>query len=167
MHLITWLLELGKRKVVNRMKIRQINQAGIDLLKKFEGFSSHIYKDVAGYDTVGYGHLVRSGEKFTIPMSQNNAEKLLKLDIIKAEQCINENCHRELTDNQFSALCCLVYNIGCGAFKGSTLLLMLNKYSPIRECANQFLRWNKVGSVEIEGLTNRRAAEKELFLLDA
>jgi len=58
----------------------------------------------------------------------------------------------------------LVYNIGFGAFKRSTLLRLLNAGASKEEVAKQFLRWNKAGGKEIKGLTNRRQAEYNLFI---
>jgi lysozyme len=69
-----------------------------------------------------------------------------------------------LNDNQWSALTSLVYNIGFGAFKRSTLLRLLNAGATKEEVAKQFLRWNKAGGKEIKGLTNRRQAEFNLFI---
>jgi len=147
---------MGKR--VNK----RINQAGIDLLKKWEGFSNVAYKDVVGIWTIGYGFTkgVKEGDKIT----KEDAEKRLKLELIRFERVINENVHRDITDNQFSALVCFSYNVGDGAFIGSTLCRLLNQHKPIEECAKQFGRWNKAAGKEVKGLTNRRKAEVELFL---
>jgi lysozyme len=43
--------------------MRHITQDGIDLIKRFEGFSSTVYICPAGYPTIGYGHLVRDMTK--------------------------------------------------------------------------------------------------------
>ena len=69
--------------------------------------------------------------------------------------------HDQLSQNQFDALCSLVFNIGCGAFQGSTLL---RKLKAGETAASEFLRWNKAGGVELKGLTRRREAEMRLFL---
>ncbi len=143
---------------------KRINQAGLALLKKFEGFSNISYVCPAGKCTIGYGHVILSGEEFTDIITKEYAEKLLKKDVGIAERCVNENVYRDLTDNQFSALCCFVYNIGCKAFEGSTLCDMLNRHRDIEDCAKQFLRWNKAGGKVLSGLTKRREAERDLFL---
>ena len=41
--------------------------------------------------------------------------------------------------------------------------LQLEIWEYSAEAANQFLRWNKVGTKVVQGLVNRRRAEKELF----
>ncbi|KQD16250.1 lysozyme [Acinetobacter baumannii] len=68
-----------------------------------------------------------------------------------------------LTQNQFDALVSLAYNIGSGAFKGSTLLKLLNK-GDYKGAADQFLVWNKAGGKVMKGLVRRREAERALFL---
>lgn len=145
---------------------KRINQEGLALLKKFEGFSSVAYKDVAGIWTIGYGFIkgVKAGDTIT----KEDAEKRLKVELISFEACINNNVFRDLTDNEFSALVCLAYNIGCKNFIGSTLCDMLNKQVNGFDCSLQFLKWNKArinGELkEVRGLTNRREMERELFL---
>ena len=37
---------------------------GIALIERFEGFSATPYRDVAGKNTVGIGHLIQKGEAF-------------------------------------------------------------------------------------------------------
>ena len=145
---------------------RRINQAGLDLLKQFEGFSSDAYKDVAGIWTIGYGFTngVKPGDKIT----KEGAELRLRIELMEYENAISQYVQRDLTDNQFSSCVVLAYNIGAKAFHGSTLCRLLNTHTPIKDCAKWFLPWNKAtinGKLtEVRGLTNRRQAEMELFL---
>jgi len=44
---------------------RSTNSAGINLVKSFEGFRSCVYNDAVGKPTIGYGHLIKAGERFT------------------------------------------------------------------------------------------------------
>lgn len=141
---------------------QKINKEGIDLIKKWEGFCNYAYKDIKGIPTIGFGFT--EGIKMGDTISKEDAELRLKNELIHFEKCINELTHRDLTDNQFSALVCLTYNIGCRAYEDSTLLKLLNKGASDKECSLQFLRWNKANGKEVQGLTNRREQEKELFL---
>jgi hypothetical protein len=34
----------------------KLSVEGLELIKKFEGFRDHVYRDVAGFPTIGYGH---------------------------------------------------------------------------------------------------------------
>jgi lysozyme len=69
-----------------------------------------------------------------------------------------------INDNEYAALVCFAYNVGVGALHGSTLLKMLNANQDRVAVADQFLRWNKAGGIELPGLTRRRQAERSLFL---
>lgn len=72
-----------------------------------------------------------------------------------------------LTNNQCAAIISLVYNIGVTAFLNSTVLKRI-KTGDMQGASNAFLLFNKarVNGVltELKGLTNRRKAERELFL---
>lgn len=67
-----------------------------------------------------------------------------------------------LSQNQFDALCSLVYNIGPGAFRGSTLLRKLNGRDTAG-AALEFPKWDHTEGMENPGLLRRREAEKALF----
>ena len=69
----------------------------------------------------------------------------------------------ELTQGQFDALVSFAYNVGSRALSTSTLLKKLNA-GDIKGAADEFLRWNKSGGKVMPGLTNRRKAERALFL---
>lgn len=103
------------------------SQQGINLISQHEGFSPLPYKDSAGLWTIGKGHKIKQGEQFTeIPEEQ--ADELMKQDLIPVENCINESVLAPISQNQFDALVSLAYNIGVNAFKNSTLLKILNNH---------------------------------------
>lgn len=139
-----------------------ISQQGIEALKFFEGLRLTVYKDSAGLDTVGYGHLVKPGESFTT-ITEAEAEQLLKADISYAEDAVNRLVKVDLDQHQYDALVSFVYNVGAGAFADSTLLKRLN-YGDYQGAANELDRWNKAGGRVIDGLVSRRYHEKQLFL---
>ena len=68
-----------------------------------------------------------------------------------------------MNQNQFDALVSLAYNIGTGAFNKSTLVKKLNA-GDIRGAADQFDVWINAGGKRMQGLVNRRAREKALYL---
>ena len=142
----------------------QISQAGIDAIKRHEGLRLFAYQDVAGVWTVGYGSTkgVEPGQHIT----SSEAEFRLRRDLEWVEKCIADNVTVPLTQNQYDALCSLIFNIGSGAFKDSTLLRKLNA-GDYAGAAEQFTRWDKatVGGVlqPVAGLASRRRAEQSLF----
>lgn len=138
------------------------SKAGVDFIKQMEGFSAHVYKDVAGYPTIGYGHLIKTGESY-VTITEEYATKLMASDLVPFENCVNDSVKLPLTQLQFNALVSFTYNVGQQAFKGSTLLRTLND-GFYRNAANQFLRWNKAGGKVVRGLQIRRHMEMEMFL---
>jgi GH24 family phage-related lysozyme (muramidase) len=71
-----------------------------------------------------------------------------------------------MNENQLSAVISFVYNVGIGAYHDSTLLKLLNQ-GDVQDAADQFMKWNKAGGQPLKGLTNRRSAERDLFLKPA
>ncbi|MNF24057.1 Lysozyme RrrD [compost metagenome] len=131
-------------------------------IKTAEGLRLTAYKDGGGVWTIGYGHTgadVREG--LTIPLSE--AERLLTRDLRVAENHVNGAVKVKLTQNQFDALVSFVYNVGGEAFRSSTMLKKLNAGDYLG-AADQFPRWNKDNGKVVDGLTNRRREERELFL---
>jgi lysozyme len=137
-----------------------INQAGLDLIKEFEGFRSHPYQCSAGVWTTGYGH-TNKVTKDTMGMSLKQAEEVLKLDVQDAEKVVTKLVKVPLTENQFSALVSLVFNCGPNPLK-LTLGKKLNNGDYIG-AAKEFVKWNRARSIIVDGLTRRRVAEKKLF----
>lgn len=139
-----------------------ISQTGLDAIAKREGFSATKYRDASGY-SIGYGHFIRPGESFTEPMPQWRAMELLRADAKIAADAVRAYVKVPLTQNQFDALTSLTYNIGVGAFKGSTLLRLLNA-GDYAGAAAQFARWNKSQGAVLAALDARRASESAQFL---
>lgn len=83
-------------------------------------------------------------------------------DMQRAVDCVYSAVKVPLNQNQFDALCDFTYNVGCGAFEGSTLLLRLNA-GDYTGSAAQFAFWDKAAGRVVQGLENRRAAEAALF----
>ena len=143
--------------------MRHITQDGIDLIKRFEGFSSTVYICPAGYPTIGYGHLVRSGEFFS-EISEAEAEELLRKDVESAERAVLRLVNVPLTDGQFDALVSFTYNLGSGALQCSTLRRKVNRQAH-SEVPAQLVRWVWAGGRKLNGLIRRRAVEAKLYQL--
>lgn len=83
-------------------------------------------------------------------------------DIEWVQECLDANIHVPITQNETDALASLCFNIGCGQFKGSTLVRLINQ-SDFENAGEQFLRWNKQAGKALDGLTRRREEEKKMF----
>lgn len=138
------------------------SKRGIDAIKYFEGYRATPYRDAGGKMTIGYGHLLRQSEIMT-GLNAAEAEKLLMQDIKLAEAILKRSVKVELSQPQFDALISLIFNIGSGQFADSTMLEHLNNNN-LNAAAEEFTRWIKVGSREIDGLKTRRDYEKALFI---
>lgn len=139
-----------------------ICDAGLALIKSFEQCRFEAYlptpKDVP---TIAYGHT--RGVKMGDTCTQEEADQWLREDLSDAEGCVSMALDNEPTPEQFSAMVSLCFNIGCGAFKGSTLVKLMNSGSTL-SAASQFTRWDKQNGTALAGLTRRRQAEMKLFL---
>jgi lysozyme len=145
---------------------RQINDAGLTLIKNAEGLRLTAYQDVAGIWTIGYGHTggVTPGETIT----QAQADQFLVADLQTAEAAVQADAgNAPTTDNQFGAMVSLCYNIGSGAFRTSTVLKQ-HIQGNTQAAADAFLLWDKStidGKLQVvQGLLNRRKAEQALYL---
>ncbi len=142
------------------------SERGIGLIKQFEGLELDAYQDIAGIWTIGYGHTGRDVKPGT-RITEAEAEALLKKDLKSREDAVQKLTSEPLNQNEFDALVSFIYNVGAGAFQGSTARKRLNKGDRLG-AAEALTWWNKatVGGVlrEVLGLTRRRAAEKALFL---
>lgn len=139
----------------------RINEKGLALLKSFEDCRLKAYLCPAGVWTIGWGRT--RGVKRGMVITQEQADADLQFDLAIYEKAVEQNVEVALTPNQFSALAMFVYNIGEANFKSSTLLKKLNA-GDYQGAADEFPRWNKVKRVVVNGLTRRRAAERDLFL---
>lgn len=139
-----------------------ISEAGLDLIKEFESCELDAYRCPAGIPTIGFGH-TGSDVKMGMRIGQNEADALLLRDVAKFERCVNEAVTSDIDQQQYDSLVCFAFNVGCQAFKESTLLRLVNQRHWLA-AADQFLRWTKAGGKELAGLVRRRQAERELFL---
>lgn len=142
---------------------------------RWEGLLLKAYLDTIASPpvwTVGYGWTgkirdrktgklrpIRAGDR----ISATYAARLLSRGLKAALRDINHSVNVPITIRQRMALMSLWWNIGPTAFATSSLLYKLND-GDYRAAADQFLRWRFAGGVEIEGLLNRRRAERRMFL---
>jgi lysozyme len=143
----------------------KLSDAGLDLIKRFEGLRLKSYKCSAGVWTIGYGSTRIWGRPVEPDdaITDAQADDFLRQDVAKFESAVNSVVRVPLTQNQFDALVSFTYNLGEGNLKRSTLVRLLNDGN-YHSAADEFLRWNMAAGVVVPGLTRRRAAERALFL---
>ena len=144
----------------------KIGAKGLQLIKNKEGFRENAYH-LPGekHWTIGYGHYgpdVKPGDKIT----KEQAEELLRKDVARFENCVNKHVKVPISQNMFDALVSFCYNVGTGAFAGSTLLKKLNK-GDYKGAQAEFAKWTKGSDgKQLAGLVKRRGEEAALFGVD-
>lgn len=139
------------------------NQRGLELIGNAEGCRREPYTCPAGYLTDGIGntHGVKSGTRKTDAQIAADWEK----NILAAEQCVDRFGNgKRLSDNTFSAVASITFNVGCPAMRKSTLYRLLNQ-GQVEAACNEFPRWVYAGKLKLPGLVKRREAEKQLCLM--
>ena len=137
------------------------SQEGIELIKKFEGCELKPYVCSGGVLTIGYGH-TGSDVAEVQEITQECAEQLLREDLEKFENYVNDMVDPELEQCQFDALVAWTYNLGPTNLSTSTLLKRLNT-NQFDDVPYQIKRWNKASGKVLDGLVRRREAESLLF----
>jgi lysozyme len=140
----------------------ELSAAGLDLLKRSEGFRNRVYLDVAGFPTIGYGHRLVHPESFPNGISEQQATGILAQDVGEAELAVTRMVKVTLTQGQFDALVDFCFNLGSGRLASSTLLQDLNRGN-YAAAADQLLLWDHAGAKENLALKARREAELQLW----
>lgn len=162
------VLHKPTRQIVSGAPQVKISNEGLDIIKEHEGWSAQPYRDPTGHWTIGFGHLIKPGDPYHPRgnvkwISKEEGERLLVQDVATAENCIADTVNVTLNQSQFDALVSFIYNLGCNAFRRSTMRELINK-GEFQKAANEFPRWVYSNGERLAGLENRRAMERQLFL---
>ena len=135
---------------------RKLSDNGLKLIKKFEGCRLKAYKDSGGILTIGYGH---TGDvKNNMIITQQQADNLLKKDCERFVNHINKYMDiYNFNQNQFDALVSFAFNIG------NINQLTNNGKRTLEEISNKIPLYCNCNGKKLNGLYNRRIAEKTLF----
>ena len=139
-----------------------------DFIAQFEGCAErradgliYPYQDVVGVWTQGFGHVVQNKDQ--APWTPLEALNVLTADVgffeaevLKLSPILEDDADR------LTAITSFAFNLGLGAYKGSTLRACVNA-GDWAAAKTQILRWNHAGGKVITGLTSRREAEAALL----
>jgi lysozyme len=156
-----------------------ISEAGIQLIKSFEGCHNSPYKCPADLWTIGYGRVLypdqsrlKTGERASYPLrtehnrtfSGDEIDALLEADLQRFSAGVLRLCPAA-ADSQchLDALVSFAFNVGLGNLQSSTLRMKYNRQD-YAGAADEFLKWRKANGVVLRGLERRREAERALFL---
>lgn len=137
------------------------SQKGIDLIKRFEGFSPVAYLCPAGVWTIGYGHTAGVHEGDSI--DEDTAEDFLREDLADAEGAVGKYVKVPLKQWQFDALVSFTFNLGAGNLYSSTLLKKVNRNPDDPAIRQEFEKWVYAGGRLLQGLVERRKAEADMY----
>jgi lysozyme len=143
----------------------EINEEGLALIRKFEGFRARAYRDAVGVWTIGYGHTAMAGApqvKAGLSVTREKAAQILVRDVVQFSEGVASAVKVELNDNQFSALVSFAYNVGLGNFRKSSVLKAVNAEDH-DTVPRRLALWNRAGGRVLPGLVTRRAAEGALY----
>lgn len=153
------------------MKDRLINSKDFgkvfDFFIKEEGLKLKPYPDGVGF-SVGIGHFIQENEKFLMQgITKEQAIEIFKKDLENVENTIDNTVNVPLTFNQRLAIASLIFNIGSGAWKTSTVRRELNK-GDFNKASLAFSMWNKSRNAQEVRSVNpvlvaRRLRESQLF----
>jgi lysozyme len=144
----------------------EVNKAGRDLIKKFEGCKLKAYKCPAGLWTIGYGNTfypdgtkVKQGDVIT----KARAEELFDTIVDDFAKEVDALVKSNVTENNFSALVSFAFNVGIGNFRRRTLLRKVNANPKDPSIRAEFMKWTRANNVVLKGLVRRREAEAKLY----
>lgn len=128
----------------------------------WEGLETRAYRDIVGIWTICYGetYAVKPGEVRTPAQCESGLAKGVGEYYARLDACVtNDNVPVKAT----AAFVSWSWNVGTGAACGSTLVRKLNA-GDVRGACDELLRWIRAGGRVVQGLVNRRKAERTLCL---
>ena len=132
----------------------------IAVASQWEGKRNDPYQDIVGVWTVCYGETNTTMRRY----SDDECKDMLAGSLAGyAEAVLRRNPELRGHDPQVIAATSLAYNIGPAAYRRSTVA---RKFSAgdWRGACNAFLAWSYAGGRQVQGLLNRRKAEREICL---
>ena len=148
------------------MKITEISERGLSLIKQFEGLFLKAYLCPAGIWTIGYGATFYQNGlrvKQSDVINQETANSLLKYHVSTFEKHVDSLTRDDINQNQFDALFSFCYNVGVSNFRSSTLLKKVNQNPNDPSIKLEFKKWVYADGKKMKGLEYRRQAEADLY----
>jgi lysozyme len=147
-------------------EIKTLDQVGRDFFAKEEGIKLKPYLDSVGIPTIGIGCTYYPGGHKVSMQDQPLPDVGAAWDLFDQVNdgfllTVYSTTRDDITQNQFNALVSLCYNIGPGAFKGSTVLKLVNKNPSDPKIAAAFELWKNAGGKPV--LLARRKREAKLY----
>lgn len=129
------------------------------VVKPWEGYEPEPYRDIVGVLTVCYGSTTNI-ERRTYTEQECSARLNSELGsyFTGISQCIK----RPLREREWAAVLSWTYNVGVGAACRSTLVRRINAGEQGPGWCSELSKWTNAGGKRVQGLINRRAAERAM-----
>ena len=144
----------------------EVNTAGRDLIKQFEGCKLKAYKCPAGLWTISWGLTfypdgtkIKEGDVITQQQAEDYFNQVVDAFAKQVDVLVKSN----VTANNFSAIVSFAFNVGMGNFRRSTLLRKVNANPKDPSIKAEFMKWTRANNVVLKGLVRRREAEAKLY----
>jgi len=137
---------------------------GLALVEAKEGFRAKMYYDSNKLPTIGFGTLIDQPDEqylLTAIITREQAEQLLRKDMLWVFTCIDRYVNVQLNQNQYDALCVLIYNIGTDHFRKSSVCASINAQAPLEQIHTDWCKWRYADGEPV--LLARREEEFNLY----
>ncbi len=126
-------------------------------IKKNEGFSSIPYVDQLGFNTIGYGHLIKENEThyFMFNYNKKHFEKIFEIDFQKSVKAFNNIFGKKNYSKHIKNLLIeMIFQLGPeGVLKFKKMLFYLNKKQKYMVCLEMMdSLWYKQTPNRVENL---------------
>lgn len=139
----------------------------VAMIAPFEGYYGHVYRDSVGVKTICYGQTAADGADFSKVYTKQECLDMLGKDLPKydapLQRCIKPEVYNALPLHRHAALVSLAYNIGSGGVCKSSVVRDLNA-GRVQQACDDFMRFTRAGGRVLQGLVNRRRAERAACL---
>ncbi|WP_313465655.1 lysozyme [Stenotrophomonas sp.] len=148
-----------KAKLIGVSAAAVISLAAASLVKPWENWSPTPYIDIVGVATHCYGDTSRPDKPvYTEPECAAKLNSRLGVYLAGVSQCIKV----PLGERQWASVLSWTYNVGVAAACNSTLVRKINDGQPAAIWCAELDRWVYAGGKRVQGLANRRAAERAM-----
>lgn len=133
----------------------------LTMVAGFEGLYTHAYKDPVGVVTICFGvtnddRKVKMGDTAT----KDECYQMLAEDLPRYKAMVDKVIKVPMPPHRTAAMVSFTYNVGQGNLAKSSVARYINAKQPLKGC-DALMAWNKAGGKVLNGLTKRRAAERE------
>lgn len=146
-----------------------ISDDGVRRISGHEGTVYHLYRDIAGIETVCVGHVTMPGEDWST-VTPEKCQATLGRDLGRFVRCVLSGIVGDYTQEVLDSFVSLAFNIGCGGFAVSSVRRRFNA-KDYAGAAQAFKLWCNAQVKQNDGtfvkkpvLLGRRVAEMQLFL---